>query len=66
MYILILGPLIKYISTRLDPFNLVYPLYAWIVSKAKVRIQLLVYGLFSKTAVTYSPTFTQYHRHDRA
>ena len=45
MYILILGPLIKYISTRLDPFNLVYPLYAWIVSKAKVRIQFHVYGL---------------------
>ena len=48
MYILILKPVIKYISTRLAPFNLVYLLLFkrdLIVQKQKVRIQLLVYGL---------------------
>ena len=51
MYILILRPVIKYISTRLAPFNLVYLLLFkrdLIVQKQKVRIQLLVYGLCLK------------------
>ncbi len=42
------------------------PIIGYISINEEVRIQLLVYGLFLKTAVTYSPTFTQYHRHDRA
>ena len=60
MYILILRPMIKYI------YYVYLPIIGYISINEEVRIQLLVYGLFLKTAVTYSPTFTQYHRHDRA